>query len=223
MVAKSSRTGVRAFVREHGPEMRDRYEAGESFAAIARDMGLTKVTVRNAVFRNGGQKRLPHETPQARRRQQEVRRRYEAGESLLDIGASLGISFSTARTDLIRAGGETLAMQGVKFPSRTGPDNHQWKGGKHLNRDGYIMLWVESDHRFASMRPKRGPYVFEHRMVMAEAIGRALLPTETVHHVNGDKVDNRIENLQLRSGSHGPGSHFRCHDCGSQNVGPAEL
>lgn len=223
MSAKSSRTGVRAFVRERGPEMRERYEGGESFASIARDLGLTKVTVRNAVFRNGGQKRLPHETPQARHRQQEIRRRYEAGERLQDVADGLGISFTTARVDLIRAGGETLSMQGAKFPSRRGPDNHQWKGGSHLNKEGYVMVWVDDEHPFAAMRPKRAPYVFEHRIVMAEAIGRALLPTETVHHVNGDKVDNRIENLQLRSGSHGPGSRFRCHDCGSQNVGPVEL
>lgn len=223
MAAKSSRTGVRAFVRARGPEMKQRYEAGESFASIARDLGLTKVTVRNAVFRNGGQKRLPHETPQARQRQQQIRRRYEAGERLQDVADELGISFTTARTDLIRAGGATLAMRGEKHSPRIGAANHQWKGGRHLNRDGYVMLFVDPDHRFATMRPRRGPYVFEHRMVMAEAIGRALLPTETVHHVNGDKVDNRIENLQLRSGSHGPGSHFRCHDCGSQNVGPVEV
>lgn len=65
--------------------------------------------------------------------------------------------------------------------------------------------------------------IFEHRFVMQEAIGRALEPDETVHHINGDTRDNRLANLQLRTGRHGKGVVHQCNSCGSRDISAVPL
>lgn len=47
------------------------------------------------------------------------------------------------------------------------------------------------------LRVASNEHLLEHRVIMAQIIGRDLLPTETVHHKNGVRDDNRPENLEL--------------------------
>lgn len=69
---------------------------------------------------------------------------------------------------------------------------------------GYRLVW-RPDH---PNRDKRG-YVAEHIAVMAEAIGRPLVPGENVHHKNGVRDDNRLENLELWLSSQPAGQRVR--------------
>lgn len=59
---------------------------------------------------------------------------------------------------------------------------------------------AEMCNRRGSTKPK--VWVQEHRLIMARHLGRPLLRSETVHHKNGIRTDNRLENLELWNGSH---------------------
>lgn len=62
-----------------------------------------------------------------------------------------------------------------------------------MNKAGYIEVWCPPERRSGKVRP----YILEHRLVMEEHLGRHLSNRERVHHRNGVKTDNRIENLEL--------------------------
>lgn len=101
-----------------------------------------------------------------------------------------------------------LAKLGRSMPEETrkkvseglrGPKSYRWKGGKTRHGGGYVTICA-SDHG------KRQE--LEHRRVMELIIGRPLLPTEIVHHIDGDKTNNAPENLLLLSGQ---SEHMRLH------------
>lgn len=73
---------------------------------------------------------------------------------------------------------------------RKGRQNPHWKTGKWADKDGYVMVY-SPNHPSVTY----GCYVREHRLVMEKHIGRYLKKGEIIHHINGIKNDNRIENL----------------------------
>lgn len=86
-------------------------------------------------------------------------------------------------------------MNRLGVPRRRGGDanrgtqamnkNPNWKGGRHVDTDGYVSINIG------------GRQVYEHRFVMEQKLGRKLRHGEVVHHINGDRGDNRIGNLKL--------------------------
>lgn len=86
--------------------------------------------------------------------------------------------------------------------SNSGSGNHKWKGGKKTHSDGYIMLSIPD---YPSADPNG--YVYEHRYVMEQHLGRFLKTDEHIHHVNEIKSDNNLSNLKVLTRS----EHARIH------------
>lgn len=80
---------------------------------------------------------------------------------------------------------------------------------------GYIRVPISPDSPFYSMSNSNGRkrVIQEHRLVMAQHLGRPLAKWELVHHKNGIKDDNRIENLQLMLSADDHNALAICHDC----------
>lgn len=77
-----------------------------------------------------------------------------------------------------------------------------WKNGTTMDKGGYIRVRVEKSGpygyliRAARKEDIRG-YAAQHRVVMHDKLGRALLPSEVVHHIDGDPANNHPDNLEV--------------------------
>ncbi len=99
-----------------------------------------------------------------------------------------------------------------QYPVIQKEKNGNWKGGR-CNHSGYVRVRIYPDHPFFDALAGKKEYVLEHRLIMSEMLGRPVTAGETVHHKNGVRDDNRPENLELRTGQHGPGASIHCLTC----------
>lgn len=81
--------------------------------------------------------------------------------------------------------------KGKEFMS--GEKHPHWKGGKKQRKEDKRWYIWRPNHPFAD----KNKYVERSRLIVEDFIGRYLLPTEHIHHINGRKDDDRIENLHL--------------------------
>lgn len=128
-------------------------------------------------------------------------------ECLCDCGVTKIVSGESLRSGTSSCGCSRKVPCPQKGKSLYGENSINRKAGKYYVKDGYIMLTGMRGYPNAN---KKG-YVLEHVKVMADMLGRPLQPGENVHHKNGVRDDNRLENLELWSIKQPPGQ--RIDDC----------
>lgn len=127
---------------------------------------------------------------------------YQELGSITAVARALDKSYSVVRWHFIKHGIKinTVGYRAPKRKRNYATNHHNWKGGTHLS-GGYIREYAPNHPHNAK------GYVLQHRLVMERHLGRYLEPREIVHHVNGDKLDNRIENLVITNRS----AHIKGH------------
>ena len=118
-------------------------------------------------------------------RNKAIAARVAAGETTDTIAADFDLS-RVRVSQIAKAAGVNVG-RGGNCPDRRGARNPRWKAAKLARGDGYI----------ATTDPDCGGIQYEHIRVAERALGKPLPAGAVVHHVNGNRTDNRPENLVI--------------------------
>lgn len=195
---------------EQAQEIRCKYEQGQWIAALSREYDVQPDAIRSAIKRAGGTLR-PVSMPLSSQEEEKILALHAEGFS------TQAISRETDRANC--SVDRILRRHGLNAHGQVRENHHNWKGGEWIDDAGYRRVLVSVEDRHLT----DDRYVREHRLIMARSLGRPLEYYEEVHHKNGNRLDNHIDNLELRTKPHGAGVRLLCFDCGSHNVGEIGL
>lgn len=121
-----------------------------------------------------------------------------AVESILSIEfIYCGCGCGKTRSKYNREGKECYFIKGHFFKSYKGKLHYLWKNGRRKSNE-YVRILCPDHHYVDDLG-----YILEHRLVYEEFYKCCLLPWSDIHHLNGKKQDNKIENLEaLIHGKH---------------------
>mgnify|MGYP003330831759 FL=1 len=98
--------------------------------------------------------------------------------------------------------------KGKKYKNLQGKNSPRWKGGRYINSQGYVMIFINEDGR-SHNSPGFKAYRKEHTVVAERELGRSLTKEECVHHIDGNRQNNDWSNLAVINSN---GHHKLCHD-----------
>jgi len=93
------------------------------------------------------------------------------------------------------------SINNYKF-SKTGEKNPRYIKGKFITKSGHILI-LKHNHPNKNCNN----YVYEHKIIMENYLGRLLYENEVIHHIDGDPGNNKIENLFLTTKSGNSKAH----------------
>jgi len=208
------RKRIRVFDAPTRAKIKRKWLAGVPPTHIAKGFGRSVAAVMKVLDDYGLE---PHNKPRfSETEKRRAKSLYESGLPFKKVAEALGRHENT----IIRII-HSQHPESVRSRYKCGPENTNYKGGRVVHH-GYVYVRGPVEDLYSTMVEASG-YVPEHRLKMARALGRPLTSHETVHHINADRTDNRLENLQLRNGRHGKGVAMVCLDCGSHNIGTSTL
>jgi len=144
--------------------------------------------------------------------------------SITKISTKLKVDSSVVRKNLqllnipVRSPREAVILAWEMGIMPRGATHPYWQGGKYTDKFmGYVLVYIDPSDPLHVMTRTGKNYAFEHRIVMAKHLGRPLMPYELVHHKNGVRNDNRLENLEIYSRSEHNEVHRYCRGCPIKN------
>lgn len=164
------------------------YEKTMIVSVVARRVGCSRQQVRYHLKKHGYELHAYRECNRWTNRHT-VLRMLKAGCSYSEIARKIG-STHTRVSEFADRYNLPYSFDQFGVPE----NNPKWRGGRKIDKDGYVMIH-EPDHPNATSHG----YIREHRKAMSEHLGRPLTDEEVVHHIDGDKKNNEIDNLRLYS------------------------
>lgn len=176
-------------------QIREWTEQGQTTREIAERLGCSDTLVAQLMRRQGiprrpTGKRGPDRQPRPSRLDEHIEQIREwtaQGWRLGRIAEALGCSKQTVCNAMRKHGID-------RHPQYSCPGEHNpaWKGGRYFDDDGYVLVYAPG-HPYATKSGR----VREHRLVMEQQLGRYLLPTEVVDHIDGNRQNNDPSNLRV--------------------------